>query len=128
MDVRGAFQNAGTYTFTLFKGVAKMAKNGIVQAPHRRVPGHILAGMALIILTFGVSTQTRALAYSNVSPGKGKFIEFPLPNGSDAPFGITAGPDGNLWFTEQSAQIAKITPQGQISEFDLPSSCLSAKH
>ena len=32
--------------------------------------------------------------------------------------GITAGPDGNLWFTEQSAnQIGRITPQGVVTEF-----------
>jgi uncharacterized repeat protein (TIGR01451 family) len=34
------------------------------------------------------------------------------------PFGITAGPDGNLWFTESSAsQIGRITPSGAVTEF-----------
>jgi streptogramin lyase len=33
-------------------------------------------------------------------------------------FGITAGPDGNLWFTEASAnRIGRITPTGVITEF-----------
>jgi len=27
-------------------------------------------------------------------------IEFPVPTAGSAPVGITAGPDGNLWFTE----------------------------
>src|SRR4051794_5407829 len=98
-----------------------MAKNGTLQAPRRRVLVQILAAMALIILTFSVSAQTRALAHSGVSQRKGHFTEFSVPNGSGAPYGITAGPDGNLWFTEQSSQIGQITPQGQISEFDLPS-------
>ena len=89
-----------------------MAKNGTMQAYRRRVLSCILAGMALIILVFSVSAQTRALAHSSVSQRKGHFTEFPLPNGSGAPFGITAGPDGNLWFTEQSAQIGKIHPPG----------------
>jgi streptogramin lyase len=38
------------------------------------------------------------------------------------PFDITAGPDGNLWFTEFTTgvrTIARITPQGVITEFPL---------
>jgi streptogramin lyase len=35
-----------------------------------------------------------------------------------APFGITVGPDGNLWFTEVgSGRIGRITPQGTVTEF-----------
>ena len=35
--------------------------------------------------------------------------------------GITAGPDGNLWFTEPNAnQIGRITPAGAITEFVIP--------
>ena len=34
------------------------------------------------------------------------------------PIGITAGPDGNLWFAERHAQqIGRITPLGVITEF-----------
>ena len=34
------------------------------------------------------------------------------------PFGITAGPDGNLWFTEYSGnRIGRITPSGTVTEF-----------
>jgi len=39
------------------------------------------------------------------------------------PSGITTGPDGNLWFTESNAcfaKIGKITPDGTLTEFDLP--------
>jgi streptogramin lyase len=37
------------------------------------------------------------------------------------PYGITAGPDGNLWFTEFAAdQIGRITPTGAITEFSIP--------
>ena len=40
----------------------------------------------------------------------------PTPGGK--PAGITAGPDGNLWFTEETAgNIGRITPAGAISEF-----------
>jgi virginiamycin B lyase len=36
-------------------------------------------------------------------------------------FAIASGPDGNLWFTEESTcKIRRITPSGTIAEFDLP--------
>jgi virginiamycin B lyase len=36
------------------------------------------------------------------------------------PYGIAAGPDGNLWFTENSGnRIGRITQNGQITEFNL---------
>jgi streptogramin lyase len=44
--------------------------------------------------------------------------EVPLPTGSSNPRYITAGPDGNLWFTEQgTARIGRITPGGALTEF-----------
>jgi streptogramin lyase len=39
------------------------------------------------------------------------------------PFGITAGPDGNLWFTEFSGnQVGKVTPSGTFTEYPIPTS------
>jgi streptogramin lyase len=56
----------------------------------------------------------------------GEITVFPLPlvdigdgtvSGA-SPSGITAGPDGNLWFTEVTANgIGRITPTGEITEF-----------
>ncbi|MGE0027988.1 MAG: hypothetical protein AB7O78_15810 [Thermoleophilia bacterium] len=34
-----------------------------------------------------------------------------------APRGITAGPDGNVWFAEDAGRIGRITPTGTITEF-----------
>jgi virginiamycin B lyase len=46
--------------------------------------------------------------------------EFPTPTPGSNPYFITTGPDGNLWFTEHSAnKIGQITPTGSISEFPL---------
>jgi streptogramin lyase len=46
--------------------------------------------------------------------------EFPTPTFIAGPEAITAGPDGNLWFTESEAnQIGKITPSGSITEFSI---------
>jgi virginiamycin B lyase len=43
-----------------------------------------------------------------------------LPTAQSAPVEITAGPDGNLWFTESGAgKIGRITPAGKITEFVL---------
>jgi hypothetical protein len=50
----------------------------------------------------------------------GSITEFPLPTPSSYPWGITAGPDGNLWFTEAgSNRIGRITPAGVITTFPL---------
>ena len=50
--------------------------------------------------------------------GNAAIAEFPVPPPTSEPYGITAGPDGNLWFTEgTSSQIGRITPTGQVTEF-----------
>jgi streptogramin lyase len=46
---------------------------------------------------------------------------FSVPTLHSEPYAIAAGPDGNLWFLEMvTNQIGRITPQGQVSEFPLP--------
>lgn len=48
-------------------------------------------------------------------------VEFAVPTPQSGPSGITAGSDGNLWFTESGAnQIGRITPGGTITEFNVP--------
>ncbi|MBV8163214.1 MAG: Virginiamycin B lyase [Candidatus Eremiobacteraeota bacterium] len=49
--------------------------------------------------------------------------EYQLPDISANPFGITTGPDGNVWFTERlptDNNIGRITPRGTITEFKIP--------
>src|SRR2546422_55404 len=50
------------------------------------------------------------------------FTEYPLPAaGHSEPDMITAGPDGNLWFTEAAGnKIARITTSGAITEYPVP--------
>ena len=55
----------------------------------------------------------------------GTITEFDIPTPHamypGSPGGITAGPDGNLWFTEPlGGQIGRITPDGTVTEFPLP--------
>jgi streptogramin lyase len=51
------------------------------------------------------------------------FTEYPIQTGASGPYGISAGPDGNLWFGEYFGnKIGKITPAGVITEFPVPTS------
>src|SRR6516165_7909527 len=49
--------------------------------------------------------------------------EFPVPTVAGQPFGITAGPDSNLWFTEfVGNQIGQLNPTTHaFAEFPIPS-------
>jgi virginiamycin B lyase len=48
-------------------------------------------------------------------------LPVPSPSGCHVMFGITAGPDGALWFTEpQDNKIGRITTTGELSEYRLP--------
>src|SRR6266849_5962704 len=50
----------------------------------------------------------------------GTITEFPVPTAGSNPGGITLGPDGKMWFTEQSGnKIGRITTSGVITEFGL---------
>jgi len=52
---------------------------------------------------------------------RGEITEYTLPDYHAGPYGITAGPDGNLWFTEyNSSKIGRISPTGAVTEFALP--------
>jgi hypothetical protein len=54
-------------------------------------------------------------------PTSGAITEYNVNPLNSRIFGITSGPDGNLWFTENDAnKIGRITPLGGIKEFLLP--------
>jgi len=63
-------------------------------------------------------------AFFPARPAAGQsFTEYATPTAGSGPGGIVTGPDGNLWFTENSAsKVGRITPSGTITEFPLPSS------
>ena len=48
----------------------------------------------------------------------------PLNDGGGFLYGITSGPDGNIWFTD-GGRIANITPEGKVSRFSGPTSTTS---
>src|SRR5947209_20448477 len=52
----------------------------------------------------------------------GPSVDFAVLYSPNGPVGITAGPDGNLWFTESGRDtIGRMSPAGIITEFSLPS-------
>ena len=76
-----------------------------------RDPSKVLArrilGAALLLFASGLSAA--------------QITEYPLPQPGSRPVGITLGPDGNIWFTEQGAnQIGRLTPAGVLTEFPVP--------
>src|SRR5436190_20192265 len=53
--------------------------------------------------------------------GQVTITEFNVPTAGSQPLWIASGPDGNLWFTETSAnKIGRITTGGIITEFVVP--------
>ncbi len=72
----------------------------------------------------GQSQPSRSTPISTSTQGhKGMITEFPTPTSLSFPKFITAGPDGNLWFTEYGGnKLGCITPGGTITEFPLPTS------
>ena len=47
----------------------------------------------------------------------GVITEFPTP---DRPFGITEGPDENIWYTDSETAIGRMTPAGVVTQFVVP--------
>jgi streptogramin lyase len=72
----------------------------------------------------GSITRTRAALVTPTVAGAplGFTEDWPITTASSGPYGVAAGPDGNLWVTESSAsKIARVTTAGQVSEFSTPS-------
>jgi virginiamycin B lyase len=74
----------------------------------------VMIGVALLCVAPGTaSAQSEVLALTKFNPG------FDGTQSPFAPIDITAGPDGNMWFTNTSTidLISVITPDGRISSF-----------
>src|SRR6266852_941690 len=101
-------------------------------SPRHEAPRHGLLPVLMLLLVgllVGCGASTSHPSGPTPTPTrhlKGTITEFPIPTAHSSPAEITAGPDGNLWFTEtantpeQSGKIGRITPGGAITEFPLP--------
>jgi virginiamycin B lyase len=51
-----------------------------------------------------------------------KITEYTIPTAASAPYGITVGPDGRIWFTEyQGNKVGAMTTSGGFTEYPVPS-------
>src|SRR5260370_1194034 len=97
--------------------------------PHREPLHNVL--MVLLLFLAGLVSACSPSNTSGSSPTptstqgiRGIFHEYALPPSQFVPGSITAGPDGDLWFTEigpVGSSIGRITTSGKITEFPLPS-------
>jgi virginiamycin B lyase len=72
-------------------------------------------------LILAASVCLAVLASASPAVARTRWKEFSVPTPASGPYGITAGPDGNVWFTEAFAsKIGRITPAGAFTEFPLP--------
>src|ERR671925_612329 len=76
----------------------------------RRSPGAVL-----------LCSLVAALAAFAAPPAGAALTEYPVPTSGSQPSGITVGPDGALWFTEENKhKIGRITTSGSITEYPVP--------
>ncbi len=86
-----------------------------------------LAGLAACALLAGCKYSNTAPPLNVPCPGAaatlapGIVTEYGVPTASSKPYGITTGPDGNLWFTEAVGnKVGKVTTSGSFTEYPLP--------
>src|SRR5260370_19901113 len=90
--------------------------------------GFLRSRLSLTLAAFIMVSAAIAIPLSNNiihshAQGTVTFTEYPIPTSNSLPLGITAGHDGNLWFTEYDTnQIGRITTAGLITKFPLPTS------
>src|SRR5260221_3813781 len=70
---------------------------------------HLTALLTALIAGVGLLSLSTAPAWAVA----GTVTEFNVPSGTA--FGITAGPDGNLWLTASAGAIARITTRASIT-------------
>ena len=76
----------------------------------------------LVIVAMGLALLM-PIAMTVTASASTSITEYSLPTSTSIPQGITAGPDGNLWFAETNGnRIGKITPSGTLTEYPIPTS------
>lgn len=82
----------------------------------------ILVLIVLIVIAIVIISPVSNIAPQTNAQETDAFTYFLIPTYPyNVPYGITSGPDGNLWFTQYYVgRIDKITPDGSITEYSLP--------
>jgi streptogramin lyase len=77
-----------------------------------------LSGQPLASVVASVTGLPSASANFTPTP---TIYQFSIPTGTNKPQWISAGPDGNMWFTESPGnKVARITTAGVVTEFTIP--------
>jgi virginiamycin B lyase len=87
----------------------------------------IAFGIGCIVSAYVLATSTATLYSGQLAPTApaGHFKLFRIPTANSQPRDITAGSDGNMWFTESNpnaGKIGRIDLAGNITEFVVPTS------
>ncbi len=115
-------------------GSSRTGGRGVPPMRKRKLAMGIVVASILLVALLGTwivrlpmaSTRTTITICGSTPPSTathvpaGIITEFPLPLAHSFPSEITAGPDGNLWFTEGTNKIGRINSHGTITEFPLP--------
>ena len=69
-------------------------------------------------MVHSITRRTKSAIFLRLT---GEITEYSIPTVDVSPYAITAGPDGNLWFTESSQnKIGKISPKdGSVTQYSL---------
>src|SRR6266851_3559054 len=106
-------------SFKFLLGVVKTLKNRLLTVSMKQRRSLHCFSLLIGLLSLLISEVTLAPTALAIS---GKIQEFPIPTTDSESFDITAGPDGNLWFTEFNGnKIGRINTAGTtITEFSVP--------
>ncbi len=102
-----------------------LLEGGLILKLIRIRRGLFMPLLFLLTLTLFIPAASAGAATSaHAAPGvAGKVTLYPLPINESQPTGITAGPDGKIWFVESGYygnSIGRITTRGKLTEFHIP--------
>jgi streptogramin lyase len=125
------FQDCGVDSCTISGGIGRITPAGVVldqfvvPTPYSSPTRIALGPDGNLWFTESHVSNLAPFARSGGSIGRitpaGVVTEFTIPTPDSRLFGISGGPDGNVWFAESGAnQIGRISPSGLIAEFAVP--------
>jgi virginiamycin B lyase len=118
-----AFDSQGRMWVTLeyIDQIAQIGIDGKIVARFKLPSGVGPHGLAIASDDIIWWTGKTGNVIGRLDANKGKLDIFPLGDRPAKPIYITAGPNGNMWFTElEGSNIGRITDAGEITSFALP--------
>jgi len=108
-----AITNDAYYNLSSYPGADFLYQHNLDPTFHSDVVGITTDVGPTISATIGILANNGCVA--------GTFNEYPVPTSGSAPWGLTNGPDGALWFTEFNGNnIGRITTGGALTEYAIP--------